>query len=403
MRALLITLFLLIGFRNVICHWWLLSSQVFSVGSTIGCNNIAGLVKSQRAICTRYPKLMLKVGVGASRALAECQRQFSFDRWNCSATDGSSPILGKLMTRANRESAFFHAISSAGVVHEVTRSCSRGELGEECSCDKRSSGTYAQGFIWDRCNDNIKFGTQFSRAFLDAREVVNDARALLNKHNNEAGRQAVLRNMEMPCKCHGMSGSCTTKYCHRSLPPFEKVGDYLHKKYRAAVLVTLDQSSNKLVNYDKVIHKYGKPDLVYLEQSPNYCYRDEKHGTIGTSGRECNKSALSENSCGIICCGRGYTTKKVKIRENCHCKFIWCCKVECQKCTRIVDKHYCKGPANAQRPNGGQKHTNSLVKLTRKNKKRNRKNKKRNRKNKKKRRRPWSTTHPHLKRLPNNR
>ena len=90
---------------------------------------------------------------------------------------------------ANRESAFFHSISSAGVVHEVTRSCSRGELKDECSCDRSKHGEYDDGFIWDRCNDNIKFGTEFSRAFLDAREVVNDARALLNKHNNEAGRQ----------------------------------------------------------------------------------------------------------------------------------------------------------------------------------------------------------------------
>ncbi len=119
--------------------------------------------------------------------------------------------------------------------------------------------------------------------------------------------------MEMPCKCHGMSGSCTTKYCHRSLPSFERVGNYLHKKYRAAVLVTLDQSSNKLVNYDKVIHKYGKPDLVYLEQSPNYCYRNLRQGTVGTAGRECNRSSLSENSCDIICCGHGYNTKKVSL------------------------------------------------------------------------------------------
>ena len=79
----------------------LLSSQVFSVGSKIGCNNIAGLVKSQRAICSRYPRLMLKVGEGAAKALTECQRQFRFGRWNCSVTDGTSPILGKLMSKGN--------------------------------------------------------------------------------------------------------------------------------------------------------------------------------------------------------------------------------------------------------------------------------------------------------------
>lgn len=125
--------------------------------------------------------------------------------------------------------------------------------------------------------------------------------------------QAVQKNMEMPCKCHGMTGSCTTKYCHRSLPTFEKVGNFIHKKYRSAVLVTLDQTSNRLVNYDRIINKYGPLDLVYLEQSPNYCHRDINLGTIGTAGRECNKSALAENSCDILCCGHGYNTKKVSL------------------------------------------------------------------------------------------
>jgi len=375
--------FILVNFS--ICthsHWWLLSSQVFSVGSKIGCNNIAGLVKSQRTICSQYPKLMLKVGDGAANALRECQRQFAYSRWNCPVNDGTS---GRLMNKANRESAFFHSISAAGVVHEVTRSCSRGELKDECSCDRSMHGLYGGGFMWDRCNDNIAFGMQFSRAFLDAREVVNDARALMNKHNNEAGRQAVLKNMEMPCKCHGMSGSCTTKYCHKSLPQFEGVGHFLRKKYQSAVLVTLDQSSNKLVNYDRIISKYGPQDLLYLEQSPNYCYKDVALGTAGTAGRECNKSSLSENSCDILCCGHGYNTKKVRELVNCNCKFIWCCKVECQKCSRVVERHFCKSRDEVQLRPGA---TYQTLRESKKWKRRNRKNKRRQRKDRKKRRKP---------------
>lgn len=77
----------------------LLSSQVFSVGSKTGCNNFADLVKSQRVLCSQYPKLMVKVGIGAGKALKECQRQFAHRRWNCSVSDGNSPILGKLMNK----------------------------------------------------------------------------------------------------------------------------------------------------------------------------------------------------------------------------------------------------------------------------------------------------------------
>ena len=146
---------------------------------------------------------------------------------------------------------------------------------------------------------------------------------LISRHLHvEFPSQAVLKNMEMPCKCHGMSGSCTTKYCHKSLPQFEGVGHFLRKKYQSAVLVTLDQSSNKLVNYDRIISKYGPQDLLYLEQSPNYCYKDVALGTAGTAGRECNKSSLSENSCDILCCGHGYNTKKVF-----HFAFIVCSSI----------------------------------------------------------------------------
>ena len=41
-------------------------------------------------------------------------------------------------------------------------------------------------------NDNIKFGIEFSKAFLDAREQGNDARVLMNKQNNFAGRMVRL-------------------------------------------------------------------------------------------------------------------------------------------------------------------------------------------------------------------
>ena len=89
----------------------------------------------------------------------------------------------------NRESAFFYAISSAGVVYEVTRACSQGELGEECTCDRSLAGQRTNRFEWYGCDDNIKFGADFAQAFFDAREKANDARSLMNKHNNKAGRK----------------------------------------------------------------------------------------------------------------------------------------------------------------------------------------------------------------------
>ncbi|GIX69242.1 protein Wnt-4 [Caerostris extrusa] len=62
-----------------------------------------------------------------------------------------------------REAAFVHAISAAGVAHQVTRACSSGALGR-CGCDRTVRGFSPDGFQWSGCSDNVAYGTAFSRA-----------------------------------------------------------------------------------------------------------------------------------------------------------------------------------------------------------------------------------------------
>ena len=85
-----------------------------------------------------------------------------------------------------------HAISSAGVAYAVTRACSSGQL-RKCGCDRTVRGRSDDGFEWSGCSDNINYGTAFSTAFVDARERgkkrKNSSRALMNLHNNQAGRK----------------------------------------------------------------------------------------------------------------------------------------------------------------------------------------------------------------------
>lgn len=89
---------------------------------------------------------------------------------------------------ASRESAFVYAITSAGVVHEVTRGCSRGEL-KACECDTNYKGTSEEGFEWGGCSDNIAYGLRIAKLFVDSGEKERDARAKMNLHNNLAGRR----------------------------------------------------------------------------------------------------------------------------------------------------------------------------------------------------------------------
>lgn len=92
-----------------------------------------------------------------------------------------------------REAAFVHSISSAGVAYAVTRSCSQGKLGRKCGCDQTYNGMSDEGFKWAGCSDDIQYGIDFSKKFVDARErgrkEENPTRVLMNVHNNGAGRR----------------------------------------------------------------------------------------------------------------------------------------------------------------------------------------------------------------------
>ena len=81
----------------------------------------------------------------------------------------------------------------------------------------------------------------------------------------------------------------------------------------------------------------GKEDLIYSEESPDYCTADRITGSLGTQGRVCNATSPGVDGCELLCCGRGYETHTTKTRVNCHCRFKWCCEVTCQTCT--VKKH----------------------------------------------------------------
>lgn len=92
-----------------------------------------------------------------------------------------------LYLSATRESAFVHAIASAGVAFAVTRSCAEG-TSTMCGCDSHHKGPPGEGWKWGGCSEDAEFGVLVSREFADARENRPDARSAMNRHNNEAGR-----------------------------------------------------------------------------------------------------------------------------------------------------------------------------------------------------------------------
>ena len=123
--------------------------------------------------------------------------------------------------------------------------------------------------------------------------------------------QAVRKHMKLECTCHGVSGACNLKTCRFSLPEFFQVGDFLQQKYHGAIFVYLDQTKNILAPRNIGVKEHKSVDLVYLEESPDYCVKNLKEGTLGVSGRRCNKTSYGPDGCDIMCCGVGFHTKKV--------------------------------------------------------------------------------------------
>ena len=88
-------------------------------------------------------------------------------------------------------------------------------------------------------------------------------------------------------------------------------------------------------------YMYKKDDLLYAEESPDFCSPNPKYNIKGTRGRSCSESHHASNSCEKLCCGRGY---KTEIREEdypCECDFKFCCTLNCKVCKRPKTIHKC--------------------------------------------------------------
>jgi hypothetical protein len=190
--------------------------------------------------------------------------------------------------------------------------------------------------------------------------------------------QAVRKTMTLVCKCHGVSGSCSTRTCWHKLAPFSRVGALLKRKFAQAVHVeshngvlrlslpspSISSSHNRRVMDNSAGSSSGlrarrnnkgssiRPGhLVFLAPTGDTCWQN---GTSLVQGRRCVPartrrgtavaSPEEARSCSVLCksCGLRVASSVVQVDENCGCKFHWCCAVKCKKCSHSTEIFECQ-------------------------------------------------------------
>nr|XP_039260633.1 protein wingless-like [Styela clava] len=407
--------------------------------------SLPGLVSKQRKMCLENPDLVAAAMQGTDLAVRECERQFKYDRWNCTliltnmsdrkrekyateSSDQSDESSGEVLTpglkNATREGSFIHAIMSAGIAHAVTVACRRGELAG-CHCDKSVSklnvameilremiawdetnssdqnqkvakaaleairkrrlyGDAAGHFLrnrtttrklvrvntnspisweqevekisWGGCSDDVKYGVRFSRRFLEApykgiSYKKRTPRDDVKLHNGEVGRRMVQDLTKVHCRCHGMSGACTAQTCWMQMASFHEIGDSLKRKFESGVKALGEPKRRRRLRHVTVnsydidsgrLRKVPKTQLAFINESPNLCLENQTLGILGTAARQCLKHSGDKGDCRVLCCGRGYNTRQIKIQRRCKCKFIYCCDVQCEICDEVKNEYTCK-------------------------------------------------------------
>lgn len=283
----------------------------------------------QMKMCKFDPGLVEVIYNARQQAISACEETFRYDRWNCSLFFNNKPKRN-IFKHIYRETALIFALTAASFTHAVAKACSAGTL-VKCSCFGNAKGATWQ---WKRagCGDDFKYGKRATRNFLDFKHAGNDQIAEVLKQDVQVGMEAMAEQLREVCKCHGFSGSCTTKTCWKRLGPFNSVMGSLKKHYHHA-------TKKKFVNYTskraidrkkrKLINKSRK-SMIYLQKTPNLC--------VSTNGRICK----DRDNCATLCCARGYTTAKRMVESRCRCRMVDCCFVKCDTCREDVDYYTCK-------------------------------------------------------------
>lgn len=300
----------------------------------------------QYRLCSKFSKdrktkgFMEAIHTATIQTTTACSSAMAKNRWNCESLK-SAPKFKRDLRKGTSERAFVHALSSAAVSINIANRCARGDMGM-CGCRYRPQDEYLDPTVSKPCEHDLKWANEFSKQWTDAPILRSDAKNRYQRMftaDNNAGREVALQSMRTVCKCHGVSGSCTEKTCWKVSPTVEEVAESLKNLYESSVRLPKRRRNDE----SNRVERSSVVQMYYVDKSNDFCEADRRTGSAGTAGRTCDPNSFGEGSCDKLCCGRGH--KKVietTINENYNCRYVWCCRVECDTVEETTVTHICK-------------------------------------------------------------
>ncbi len=138
----------------------------------------------------------------------------------------------------------------------------------------------------------VRVHYRFAQSFVDIREQESTpldkkakARSLVNLHNNEAGRRAVLKKTKIACKCHGVSGSCALVTCWHQIPSFREIGTkYLH----FLNVITCNTQNDTICKIVRIVIGWADEvfcsDMAFYKSSANFFLKKKLQATTWRIG-----------------------------------------------------------------------------------------------------------------------
>ncbi|XP_055335500.1 protein Wnt-9b-like [Paramacrobiotus metropolitanus] len=207
------------------------------------------LHRKQRDVCRTHEGFSETLKEAIVLSVTGCQKELRYERWNCSL--GRSRRF--LLKKRYKETAFLNAINAASLIHTFSRACSRGQLASSCSCQASYNEISSMALTamdaawrWSGCSDNTDAAEAIIRNFANKKQLGRSSNVNhIDQHNFNVGLKLVKRKRSTVCKCHGVSGSCSTRSCWTVVQPMAKTTKAIRKKFLSAKKMTFEKNAQR--------------------------------------------------------------------------------------------------------------------------------------------------------------